>query len=451
MLTSNKADYSVCTKEQRETCVEERPECAVININKEFEDYSFILTNFHKFLSTPTDRGFDLVIIDDSHGFENAADDKFQNRLTYYQINELFKRHEQINDTIADFTGYFLDFFDDAFSATPPELLNRRVPDDIIKGIADIENFELVQSQLTKLDDIDRDIVYDLLYFVNCCKNTSINTFYIQKDPYNASEPQEAVLIARKSTSYQKNVVKKIFGKSHVVFASATPGDITTHAHYCTRRTYTEDNLSMVPKTAPPQVRDWFKGLTILETLNFPDKNSDPIEKGAELVAEILKKATGKTLLLFKSYRDQRNVERILRGIVSREITFIDDSFKTETVQQYVEKADIIMATASSRLWEGIDISNLKLEIIFSLPFIRPPVHLERGESFQYVKRKMLIRLQQGIGRLIRNENDKGVCIVLDNRLEKYKNSANFSQAYRDRILGVKVENLAEEFKKAKG
>jgi len=124
---------------------------------------------------------------------------------------------------------------------------------------------------------------------------------------------------------------------------------------------------------------------------------------------------------------------------------FIDESYQNELVQELVEEADIIMATASSRLWEGIDISDLKMEIIFSLPFIRPPVHLDKTKSFPFVRRKMLIRLQQGIGRLIRKEDDKGVCVILDSRLKRYKNSRHFSEFYRERIFPVSVNDVIEK------
>ena len=101
--------------------------------------------------------------------------------------------------------------------------------------------------------------------------------------------------------------------------------------------------------------------------------------------------------MLFKSYRDQRTARGSLRRNIDRQITFIEEGMQNEEVQELVEIGDIIMASASSRLWEGIDISNLKLEIIFSLPFIRPPIHLPADRSFPYVVRKMLIRLLKNI------------------------------------------------------
>lgn len=448
-ITKDKADYGTCTPEQKEICISEYSDCDVLRVNKEFEEYGFILTNFHKFLSTKTHQGFDLVIIDDSHGFENALDDKFQSRMAYYQIDGLYKRHEQQDDLTAAFAGSFLDFFDAAINTIPPGPQNEsmRAPNDVVKGIAEIEGYDELRDQLRKLQGVDRSVCRGLFYFVKCCQNTSTNTFYVQKDHYKPDDPQEAALIARKSDSFQTNVVKKIFGRSRVIFASATLGDLVTHAHYCTHREYARDTIPMVPKNQPAMVKNWFRGLEIFETSDFPQDKDDQVEEAAKMVAKILTGTQGKTLLLFKSYRDQNKAGKVLRESVSREITFIDDSDETETVQACVKKADVIMATASSRLWEGIDISDLKLEIIFSLPFIRPPVHLEKSYGFTFNKRKMLIRLQQGIGRLIRKENDRGVCIVMDNRLDKYKNSANFSSQYREKIRLVTTSQLLKELK----
>lgn len=447
-ITNNNAEYTRCTPEQRGLCETENPECDVIYTNKQLEEHQLILTNFHKFLSVPTSRGFDFVVIDDSHGFENALSDKFQTNISYYQIEKLYREHESKEDTISDFAGNFLDSFDDAFRTVPPKEFKKRVPEDIIKEIAQMEGYDEVLGQLSTLDELEKGVFYNLLYFVKCCKNTSLNMFYIQKDYYFPDKPQEANLIARRSEVFQKHIIKSLFANSLVLFVSATPGDVYTHAKYCTHKKYSEDDIVILPYSYPPVVENWFKNLEIYETQDFPE---DPIENGTEIAATIIKKTKGKVLLLFKSYRDQRRAESFLRKLVPRKIVFIDESYQNELVQELVEKADIIMATASSRLWEGIDISDLKMEIIFSLPFIRPPVYLDSTKSFPFVRRKMLIRLQQGIGRLIRKENDKGVCVILDNRLKKYKNSRNFSSSFRERIFPVSVHELIEKIENSFG
>jgi ATP-dependent DNA helicase DinG len=448
LLTKDSADYGICTPEQRELCQVENHHCMVLHTNRQLGEYAFIVTNFHKFLSVPTQEHFDLVVIDDSHGFENAVDDKFQTRMTYYQVDEFYRRHEQLNDSVSDFAGVFLDLFDSVLGAIPPSLYARRIPDDDVKRIAEIKEYDELWDQMRNLEEVDRRTCRGLLYFVRSCRNATLNTFYVQKDYYSPNDPHDSVLVARKSETFQSNVIRSIFGESRVLFVSATPGEIATHASYCTRREYAANTISTIPKVQPRAVRDWFKGLRIFETQDFPEKGEDSIEKGAQISAQMLAGVPGKALLLFKNYRDQRRAENVLKKAVNREITFIDDSFETETVQDLVEKADIIMATASSRLWEGIDISDLKLEIIFSLPFIRPPIHLEQHESFLFSKRKMLIRLQQGIGRLVRKEGGLGVCVVLDRRLDKYKNSSNFSDAFRQQIRSTSIARINQTVKR---
>jgi Rad3-related DNA helicase len=449
-LTKGKADYGTCTKEQRIECSNKGSKCEVLLTNELLDKSNFVITNFHKFLSVPTTKAFDLVIIDDSHGFENALEDKFQTRVSYHEVDQIFRKHEEKSDLLSDFSGAFLDFFDDAWSTIPPEQLVRRMPDDVIKNLAEIKSYDKLRSELRNLDKLDRSLCYNLMYFVDCCRNASLNTFYLQKDWYNRDDRLEAYLISRKSETYQDRVIKNLFRKAKVAFISATPGEVITHAKYCTHRNYTQNSLAIVPHQQPLAIRNWFEGLTIFETNDISGDAQDSIEKGAQIAAGILKKSPtkGRALLLFKNYRDQRKAEVLLKKNVDRDITFIDDGFQTETVQELVEKADVIMATASSRLWEGIDISNLKLEIVFSLPFIRPPVYLDQNKSFSYGKRKMLVRLQQGIGRLIRKEKDRGVCVIMDNRLEKYKTSSNFSELYRERVVSVNSSDICKKVEK---
>ena len=102
-ITGLTADYGLCTPDQKEECKSTNPNCAILKVNKQFESDNLILTNYHKFLSVKLEKGFDIVIIDDSHGFENALDDKFQSRISYYQVDNLFKRNDVEGNVIGDF------------------------------------------------------------------------------------------------------------------------------------------------------------------------------------------------------------------------------------------------------------------------------------------------------------------------------------------------------------
>jgi ATP-dependent DNA helicase DinG len=92
------------------------------------------------------------------------------------------------------------------------------------------------------------------------------------------------------------------------------------------------------------------------------------------------------------------------------------------------EKESVLFATDS--FWQGVDIPGEALSqvIIVKLPFTVPndPVFVARSEAIE--KRggssfmelsvpEAVIKFRQGIGRLIRRSDDKGVVVVLDRRI----------------------------------
>jgi Rad3-related DNA helicase len=450
-IRGTKADYVYCAEEHTKS----PDQICTCDLNRgEFEKHGFIVSNFAKFVSTPFKNKFDLVIIDDSHGFENVVEDRFQTHIAYDRIEELFQRHDQQKDAVADVAGAFLDVVDNIFSAIPPDETTRNIPEDEVKKMAEVLNFADFASQLKDLGELDRNIGTDLLYFIKNCQNLTQHTFYVQKDFYNPQDVKEATITSRKSDNYINYVMNLIFGDSRVLLVSAFLGNVEDHASYCTHRSYQTGDLVVVPTQKPSDIKSWFKNLSIFEVANVVSSTEDAFDECVDLTTRMLQESRVKSLLLFKNYRDQRRAEiGLKREVRNREITFIDDTYEAERVQALVEKADVIMASASSRLWEGINIGNLKLEVIFSLPFIRPPVYMDKTRSYPFVKRKMLIRLQQGIGRVIRNPKDSGVCVVLDyankptsqTKLSTHVTSHDFSPELRERITQVTKEKVCKE------
>jgi ATP-dependent DNA helicase DinG len=89
---------------------------------------------------------------------------------------------------------------------------------------------------------------------------------------------------------------------------------------------------------------------------------------------------------------------------------------------------------ASQSFWEGVDVRGdaLSLVVIDKLPFAPPddPVlsarieHLKkqgRNAFFEYQLPRAVISMKQGAGRLIRDENDRGVLMVCDPRMVENK------------------------------
>jgi ATP-dependent DNA helicase DinG len=101
--------------------------------------------------------------------------------------------------------------------------------------------------------------------------------------------------------------------------------------------------------------------------------------------------------------------------------TIITDKFREDF-------SSILLGTQS--FWEGVDLPGRTLEclILTRLPFAVPTEPIEearieliqkRGlDAFQeYSLPSAVIRLRQGIGRLIRSKTDKGIILILDKRI----------------------------------
>ena len=88
---------------------------------------------------------------------------------------------------------------------------------------------------------------------------------------------------------------------------------------------------------------------------------------------------------------------------------------------------------ATGAFWEGIDVKGKSLShvIITHLPFdqvdaitqYKASKYIPKEQFKQVYFPNMLIKLEQAIGRLIRNDKDTGIVSCLDSRFEYYKNS----------------------------
>jgi ATP-dependent DNA helicase DinG len=120
-----------------------------------------------------------------------------------------------------------------------------------------------------------------------------------------------------------------------------------------------------------------------------------------------LKEAGGRGLVLFSNEEEQKHFKSQLREELPFPIYFEGDAEISTLVSKFQLEESAVLC--STHLWEGLDIPGSSLEnvFIFSLPFPpHDPVFTAKREStenaFEEVDTPyMLLRLRQGIGRLI--------------------------------------------------
>lgn len=146
-------------------------------------------------------------------------------------------------------------------------------------------------------------------------------------------------------------------------------------------------------------------------------------EKLAYCYEELIK-ANGRSLVLFNSKEDLQSFKTSLPSDFYLPIYFEGEGEISGLVSKFQNEEESILCAVN--LWEGLDVPGRSLEnvFIFSLPFPpNDPVYKSKRENssdpFMEVDMPyMILRLRQGIGRLIRTHEDNGNIHLLLNKEE---------------------------------
>jgi ATP-dependent DNA helicase DinG len=168
--------------------------------------------------------------------------------------------------------------------------------------------------------------------------------------------------------------------------------------------------------------------------LYLPPRMPDPRSADFALAAgrqviEILKRTRGRAFVLFTSYATLRSVHAIAEMSLDYPILVQGTTPRTELLRQFRATPHSVLFATSS-FWQGVDVVGdaLSCVIVDKLPFASPgdPITAARieairahgGEPFdEYQVPLAVLALQQGLGRLIRHRQDRGVLAILDPRL----------------------------------
>jgi ATP-dependent DNA helicase DinG len=162
----------------------------------------------------------------------------------------------------------------------------------------------------------------------------------------------------------------------------------------------------------------------------MPDPRSAEFSTAAgREVIEILKRTQGRAFVLFTSYASLRAVHAQAEMALAFPMFVQGSAPRSELLRQFRETPHAVLFATSS-FWQGVDVvgDQLSCVIIDKLPFASPgePITAARidaikaqgGEPFgEYQVPLAILALQQGLGRLIRHRQDRGVLAVLDPRL----------------------------------
>ncbi len=167
----------------------------------------------------------------------------------------------------------------------------------------------------------------------------------------------------------------------------------------------------------------------------LPDPAADDFpERVADAAWPVIAASGGRAFVLCSTLRAVARVAERLRGHIRSDAAGLPllvqgDSTRRALLDRFRRSGDAVLVGSVS-FWEGIDVRGeaLSLVVIDKLPFAPPddPVveakirrlrALGRNPFPEYQLPQAVTLLRQGVGRLIRDEHDRGVLMILDQRL----------------------------------
>jgi len=382
------------------------------------------------------------VVFDEGHLLEFASQKALTYRYTERTLETLLTRI--MDNDIRDKT---LSLMENAIT------INEQLFAELVKYSSESKSSEkmtvkktpsinsLAENLLWTLESLQEELVFESEMFVINDYNLKIVEEYLDQISYSLT------LFARRSVGInwlenhngEKTLVimpkmveeilrKEVFSQDKpFVFSSATLSDNKSFD-------YLAKSLG-IDEYASFSVNSPFEYEEMMEIF-LSDFASGDFQSKAQYTLEQLKLSKGKALVLFTDKNELSSFKKYTEAYnIDFPILFEGDAEISTLVSRFQNDVDTVLCSVN--LWEGLDVPGEALEnvILFDLPFPpNDPVFAAKREEaedpFNEVDMPyMILRLRQGIGRLIRSHADRGtVHLLLDTKLEA---------SVMDRILSV--------------
>ncbi len=223
-----------------------------------------------------------------------------------------------------------------------------------------------------------------------------------------------------------ERIAAQVYGrKAAWIFTSATLSVNNSLAHF-TRRMGLDEPRELLLESP----FDFPNNAVLYVPRGMPEANTPGYTRAVVAQAlPLLRASRGRAFLLFTSHRAMQEAAALLREQIPWPMLVQGDMPRSRLLARFRELGDaVLLGTAS--FWEGVDVRGpaLSLVVIDKLPFASPddPVLQARlaavreaggNPFFDHQVPQAVIGLKQGVGRLIRDVDDRGVMAICDPRL----------------------------------
>ncbi|EKY3089188.1 ATP-dependent DNA helicase [Cronobacter dublinensis] len=424
-------------------------DCFVVKARKKAMDADVVVVNHHLFLADMVvkESGFaelipeaDVIIFDEAHQLPDIASQYFGQSFSSRQLLDLAKdiiiayrtevkdtqQLQKCADRLAQSTQDFrLQLGDPGFRGNLRELLadasiNRALLllDDALELCYDVAKLSLGRSAL-----LDAAFERATLYRARLKRLKEINqpgySYWYECNSRHFTLALTPLTVADK---FQDVIAEK--GGSWI-FTSATLS-VNDELHHFTERLGIHEAQTLLL----PSPFDYARQALLCVPRGLPQTNHPQAGRAlARMLQPLIEANQGRCFMLCTSHAMMRELAEHFRATMTLPVLLQGETSKSQLLEQFISAGNALLVATSS-FWEGVDVRGdaLSLVIIDKLPFTSPDdpllkarmedCRLRGGDPFDEVQLpEAVITLKQGVGRLIRDVDDRGVLVICDNRL----------------------------------
>ncbi|EPE7489371.1 ATP-dependent DNA helicase [Cronobacter universalis] len=424
-------------------------DCFVVKARKKAMEADVVVVNHHLFLADMVvkESGFaelipeaEVIIFDEAHQLPDIASQYFGQSLSSRQLLDLardiiiayrteVKDTQQLQkcaDRLAQSTQDFrLQLGDPGFRGNLRELLADAsisrallLLDDALELCYDVAKLSLGRSAL-----LDAAFERATLYRARLKRLKEINqpgySYWYECNSWHFTLALTPLTIADK---FQDVIAEK--GGSWI-FTSATLSVNDDLHHFTDRLGIHEAQTLLLPSPF-----DYARQALLCVPRGLPQTNQPQAGKAlARMLQPLIEANQGRCFMLCTSHAMMRDLAEQFRATMTLPVLLQGETSKSQLLEQFISAGNALLVATSS-FWEGVDVRGdaLSLVIIDKLPFTSPDdpllkarmedCRLRGGDPFDEVQLpEAVITLKQGVGRLIRDVDDRGVLVICDNRL----------------------------------
>ncbi len=460
-------------------------DCFVVKARRKAMDADVVVVNHHLFMADMVvkESGFgelipqaDVMIFDEAHQIPDIASQYFGQQLTSRQLLDMAKDiniayRTEVRDSVQ------LQKSADRLSQSTMDFRLALGEPGFRGNLRDVLSQTAIQRALLLLDDA-LELCYDVVK-LSLGRSALLDAAFERATLYrNRLKRLKDVSIPGYSYWYECNSRNFVLALTPLsvtdkfsdmmkekpgawIFTSATLS-VNDQLHHFTDRLGLDDAETLLL----PSPFDYATQAMLCVPRFLPETNVRGISKQlARMLRPLIEANKGRCFFLCTSNQMMRELAEEFRATLTLPVLLQGETSKGQLLAQFVEAGNALLVATSS-FWEGVDVRGdaLSCVIIDKLPFTSPDdpllkariedCRLRGGDPFNEVQLPdAVITLKQGVGRLIRDTDDRGVMVICDNRLvmrpygEVFLNSLPPAPRTRDLAQAIRFLQNAEEQK----